>query len=202
MPIPPHGLGGRLPLLDPRGLTAAQKRTYDTISSTMVPWAQSSGFKAANDDGTLVGPFNSILWSPEITDAFLALQEAEQEHTALTDRVRQVVILAVGAVWQCDYERYAHGAVARKAGLPEDAIRALASGAPAPGLSDEEQLARPPGGRRPLRPGRGRLRPPGHRRPALPGRLLRHDLVAAEHVQGPRTRLMRHCAAGRPARPG
>ena len=141
MPTQPHGLGGRLPLLDPHELSAAQKKTYDTLSTTMVPWARSAGFKAANGDGTLVGPFNCILWSPEITDSCLALQGAEQKHTTLTDRVRQVVILTVGAVWQCDYERYAHEAVARKAGLPEDAIRALASGKPAPGLSGEEQLA-------------------------------------------------------------
>ena len=136
-----HGLGGRLPLFQPDALSPAQKKTYDTINTKMVPWAEKSGFKAKNDDGTLIGPFNGILLSPEITDAFLALQAAEQAHTTLTDRVRQVVILTVGAVWQCDYERYAHAAVAQKAGLSGDVVSALAQGRPATELAPEEQLA-------------------------------------------------------------
>ena len=47
----------------------------------------------------------------------------------------------MGAVWKCDYERYAHEAVARQAGLPGEAIRALAEGEPATGLAKEELLA-------------------------------------------------------------
>ena len=136
-----RGLGGRLPLLKPDALSPAQKKTYDTVNTKMVPWAEKSGFKAKNNDGTLVGPFNGILLSPEITDAFLALQAAEQEHTTLTERVRQIVILTVGAVWQCDYERYAHKAVARKAGLPVEAIESLAEGTPAVDLTPGERLA-------------------------------------------------------------
>ena len=69
------------------------------------------------------------------------LQFAEQVHTSLSVRVREVVILAVGAVWQADYELYAHLAVARKAGLPEEAARAVATGRIADGLSDDELIA-------------------------------------------------------------
>ena len=141
MPVPSHGLGGRLPLMDPHHLTDLQKKTYDIIDTEMVPWAESSGFKAKTVDGKLIGPFNGILLSPEITASFLALQGAEQKHTTLTDRVRQVVILTVGAVWTCDYERYAHSAVARTAGIPEAAIEALVNGESATDLDDKEQLA-------------------------------------------------------------
>lgn len=141
MPASSPDLGGRLPLMAPHQLTDAQKKTYDIIDTKMVPWAESSGFKAKTADGKLIGPFNAILLSPEITESFLALQEAEQKHTTLPDRVRQVVILTVGAVWTCDYERYAHSAVARKTGLPERAIKALANGEPATDLDDKEQLA-------------------------------------------------------------
>jgi 4-carboxymuconolactone decarboxylase len=52
-----------------------------------------------------------------------------------------VVILTVGAVWNCDYERYAHSAVARKAGMREEVIRTLASGRLPEGLSEREKLA-------------------------------------------------------------
>ncbi len=62
-------------------------------------------------------------------------------HTSLSARVREVVILAVGAVWQADYELYAHLAVARKAGLSEDAARAVATGGLPGDLSYDEQIA-------------------------------------------------------------
>ena len=52
-----------------------------------------------------------------------------------------MVILAVGAVWQSDYERYAHSVVARKAGLSEEAIRTLAAGGLPEDLSEPEKLA-------------------------------------------------------------
>jgi 4-carboxymuconolactone decarboxylase len=42
--------------------------------------------------------------------------------------VRQVVILAVGAVWRSAYELYAHSAAARTAGLPDQVVRALTAG--------------------------------------------------------------------------
>ena len=141
MPEPKQGLGGRLPLFDPQALTPPQKSVYDSINSKMVPWAESAGFKAKLEDGKLIGPFNTILSSPEIAAAFLALQASEQEHTSLSERVRQITILTVGAVWKSDYERYAHSAVARKAGLSENAIRALAQGDQAEDLTQEEQIA-------------------------------------------------------------
>ena len=134
-------LGGRLKLLSPSELSPDQKRTYDTINTEMVPWAESAGFQSKTNDGRLIGPFNSVLHSPGISPAFLALQAAEQKNTTLDERVRQVVILTVGAVWGCDYERYAHAAVARKAGIPDAVIASLAKGDPADGLSAKERLA-------------------------------------------------------------
>ena len=59
----------------------------------------------------------------------------------MTERVRQVIILTVGAVWKSDYERYAHSAVARKAGLSEATVRALAQGEDATELTEEERIA-------------------------------------------------------------
>ncbi len=136
-----HGLGGRVPLLNPEELTVAQRSTYEIMDKTMVSWADSSGFVAKLADGKLVGPFNGFLLSPEITASFLQLQNAEQKHTTLTERIRQTVILTVGAVWQSNYERYAHSAVALKAGIPASAIRALVAGEPAAELGDKERLA-------------------------------------------------------------
>ena len=141
MTISNEGLGGRIALFDLDALTPAQKGAYSTIDKRMVPWAESAGFKAKLADGKLIGPFNTILASPEIGSSFLALQGSEQEHTSLSERVRQVVILTVGAVYQSDYERYAHSAVAQKAGLSQEAIHALTQGEDADELTAEERVA-------------------------------------------------------------
>ena len=134
-------LGGRLPLLDPASLTDAQQTVYRRLTATMVKWADRSGFQSSTAGGRLIGPFNPALLSPGITPAFLDLQDAEQAHTSLDERVRQVVILAVGSVWRSEYELYAHAAVAAKVGLPADVIQALASGEVPDGLSAHEKLA-------------------------------------------------------------
>jgi 4-carboxymuconolactone decarboxylase len=122
-------------------LEGAQKDLYDGINATMVPWADTALFQSKTMDGKLIGPFNAALFSPEIGKAILALQAAEQKHTALSEQVRQVVILTVGSIWKAPYELYAHSAVARKAGLSDEAIRALAIGQPAAELSDKERAA-------------------------------------------------------------
>ncbi len=134
-------LGGRLPLLDPAGLSEAQRSVYDRLVNTMVRWADRSGFQSMAENGRLIGPFNPVLLSPGITPAFLDLQDAEQAHTSLDERVRQVVILSVGAVWRSEYELYAHAAVALKAGLPEATVQALASGRVPDELSEPEKLS-------------------------------------------------------------
>jgi 4-carboxymuconolactone decarboxylase len=133
-------LGGRLPLLDPAKLPETQREVYDLANSTMVPWAEAAHFQSKTADGRLIGPFNPVLLAPEMATCFADLQAAEARYTPLSERVRQVVIFAVGAVWKADYELYAHSAVARKAGLSEAAIRSLASGGHPEDLSDEERV--------------------------------------------------------------
>ena len=136
-----RNLGGRLPLQDLRSLGNNAQQLYDRIDSTMVGWACSIPFQSKTADGRLIGPFNPVLLSPEIASRFLDLQEAEQQHTTLSERVRQMVILAVGAVWNSDYELYAHSAAARRAGIPEQAVRTLAAGGLADGLGRDEAIA-------------------------------------------------------------
>jgi 4-carboxymuconolactone decarboxylase len=134
-------LGGRIALSEPTRLTTSQKSLYKVISETAVPWADASGFVAKVEDGRLIGPFNIVLESPELGGAFLEFQNAEQNMTSLSERVRQIVILTVGSVWKAPYELYAHAAVARTTGLPENAIEELAKGEVPTGLPKEEQLA-------------------------------------------------------------
>src|ERR1700722_17152823 len=128
MSVKTEMLGGRLPLLDPQALSIGQKEIYDRVNTTMIPWADGAHFQSKTDDGRLIGPFNPILFSPDISARFLELHDVEEKHTSLSERVRQVVILAVGVVWKSDYELYAHTAAAREAGISEPEIQTPAIG--------------------------------------------------------------------------
>ncbi len=134
-------LGGRLALLTPDTLSVSQRKLYDQLQVTELQGAKRSGFQAQTDTQELIGPFNALLRSPEIATAFMSVISAQHQYSALNQQVQQVVILTVGAVWQAAYELYAHIIVAKKAGINEDAIEALASGQQPIGLSKEEMLA-------------------------------------------------------------
>lgn len=136
-------LGGRLPLADPSALTPAQQELFDSVLANQLPWANDSGFEISTGDGRLIGPFNTFLRHPEIALRFLDFAAAESGHTSLTERVREVVIVAVGAVWGTGarYELYAHRIVAAQLGLPPDVVDALANGEVPGELGDDEQLA-------------------------------------------------------------
>jgi 4-carboxymuconolactone decarboxylase len=141
MTVQTDALGGRLPLVDPAALTDDQQALVDLLSNTLVAGVNSVGAQAATEDGRLIGPFNPALYSPAISAKFVELQMFELMHTSLPERVRQVVILAVGAVWRADYELYAHSAAARPAGVSEHAVKALANGEIPDELSEDEKIA-------------------------------------------------------------
>ena len=133
MSVPAQAFGGRIPILRPEFMSDEQKQVYDRINASTVPWATNAGFRVKAEGGGLLGPYNSQLLSPGTDAGYLDMLDAEKKHTSLSQRVREVIILSVGAVWKSDYEIYAHSAVGRTVGLSESAIRTLAAG----GLPDE-----------------------------------------------------------------
>ena len=136
-----QNLGGRLSLADPATLTAAQRKLFDTVLKTRVPWADDAGFQVTTADGRLIGPFNAFLLQPEVAAKFLEFRATATDHTTLSEREREIVIIAVGTVWGAEYELYAHTALARHAGLSDDAVATLLKGEIPDSLSDRERLA-------------------------------------------------------------
>jgi 4-carboxymuconolactone decarboxylase len=134
-------LGGRLPLLDPQSLTGAQRAIYDRIAEKLFPYTDSIGFQSRTEAGRLIGPFNAALFSPAVGAGFLDFMNAEMTETSLDERVRQIVILAVGAVWGASYELYAHELEARYVGLSDEQVTALAAGSIPEDLADHERIA-------------------------------------------------------------
>lgn len=131
----------RLPLLEPASLNREQRDVYDSMAESMLPWAKASGFAAETADGRLLGPFNAFLYSPELGAVSLRYLATERESTELDARVREVVILTVGAIFRSEYEVYAHRAVAAEAGLKSEDIEALAGGQEPKTLAANELIA-------------------------------------------------------------
>ncbi len=133
-------MSGRLPLLKPADLDEAQRRFYDSLVANEVPWADKSGARAIAPDGSLLGPFNSLLFNPVLGTAQVGVFRADKRSTSLSPRVHEIVVLTVGAAWGSEYELYAHSAVAKAAGLPDAVIQALGSGQP-PDLQSEQEAS-------------------------------------------------------------
>jgi 4-carboxymuconolactone decarboxylase len=92
----------------------------------------------ATGAGGLAGPFNTMLYAPDVGHALQELGAAIRFRTQLTSRVREMAILVVAQAWDSAYERASHEPIGRAAGLTEPEIQALRAGAD-PGFADEPE---------------------------------------------------------------
>ena len=95
----------------------------------------------ATGAGALSGPFNAMLYAPEVGRALQELGAAIRFRAQLTPRVREMAILVVAQVWNSDYERSSHEPIGRDAGLTDPEIEALRAGADPGFTDDQEQVA-------------------------------------------------------------
>ncbi len=133
-----HDTGAkRQPRLHPSDLNQEQKALYQAITGG----PRSAGpqhFPLTDPDGALTGPFGGFLLSPTIGDALQQLGAAVRYSTQLTDRARELAILAVAGHWDSAFERSAHEAVGRACGLTDDELQAVRDGAAPHSLSVSE----------------------------------------------------------------
>jgi 4-carboxymuconolactone decarboxylase len=114
----------RLPGLRPQDLDERQRAVYDAIAGG--PRATGPQLFALRDEqGALNGPFNAMLFAPEVGAALQDVGSALRYRTSLSDRVRELAILLVAAHWDSAFERYAHEAIGAAAGLTADEIEAI-----------------------------------------------------------------------------
>ncbi|HEY0641913.1 MAG TPA: carboxymuconolactone decarboxylase family protein [Nocardioides sp.] len=116
----------RLPDLTPAELTADQRAVHDAIASGPRA-AGPQHFPLVDASGALTGPFGVMVHEPALGAPLQELGSALRYATGLTDRVREVAILAVAAATGSAFETYAHTRVGRAAGLSDDELRALAA---------------------------------------------------------------------------
>lgn len=129
----------RVAALRPDDLTDEQRRLYDRL--LRAPRANGPRpFPLTDEEGRLRGPFNAMLFNPVLGHALQELGTAVRFGTALTPRQREIAILAVAAHEGSEYEWKVHSHAARRAGLTDDDLAALAANAD-PALTDPAEAA-------------------------------------------------------------
>lgn len=113
---------------------------YDSFEK-MVQAREYSGFEVRNPEGAYIGPWGMFLQFPELSKPLIDFINLAQKLPGLSERARQVVILAIGGQFNVAYELYAHDPLALSAGLRVDQIGALSAGARPADLSEDELLA-------------------------------------------------------------
>ena len=129
----------RLPLIAPGELTPEQKRLYDDMRKGIA--SNFNAFKTVREDGALMGPWNPWLHEPGIGKAIWDLTLAMTANATLSDNIRQIVILVVGARFDAAYEIYAHIAVAEHEGMRPERLATLVADLKPSELSADESVA-------------------------------------------------------------
>ena len=121
----------RLPELTPADLDPAQREVYDDI----VAGPRGAGpqhFALTTADGALTGPFGVMVHEPALGRPLQALGSAIRYGTGLSDRVREIAVLAAAHACDSAFEQHAHERVGRAVGLTDGELVDLSAGTFAP----------------------------------------------------------------------
>ena len=104
----------RIPDLTPESMSDEQRAVADLIAS--------------GPHGKVMGPYPAWLQSPELAKRARSLSEYLRFQSKPSKRLAEIAILITGQHWKAEFEFYAHAELARKAGVEEPIIQALAAG--------------------------------------------------------------------------
>lgn len=89
----------------------------------------------AGPRGEVRGPFLALLHHPQLARRVQQLGEQLRWGGRLPPQVRELAVLITARRWSCDYEWAMHESLARKAGLDDETIAAIARGVAPAGMS-------------------------------------------------------------------
>ena len=115
----------RLPNLTRDQLKPEDQKYYDEI---------------AGSRGSVRGPYGVLLHSPDLAARVAHTGAYVRFDFDMPDSLKEVVIITTAREIKSQYEFAAHARLARKAGVSEETIRAIAQGTAPEGLSGEEEL--------------------------------------------------------------
>jgi len=104
----------RFPKLTPQTMTAQQREVAAEIS--------------AGPRGEVRGPFIALIHHPQLARRLQALGEQLRWKSTLPPALVELAVLVTARRWTCQHEWYMHEKLARKEGLNERVIAALAEG--------------------------------------------------------------------------
>jgi len=104
----------RFPVLAPDDMSPEQQAVAKAIAS--------------GPRGSLGGPFNAWLRSPELADRMQKVGEFLRFHSSVPRRLNEFAILLTARAWNAKYEWYAHYPLAIAAGLRPEVAAAVAEG--------------------------------------------------------------------------
>ena len=105
-------------------MSEAQTKVYDAIAS--------------GPRGSVRGPFNALLRSPELADRVQKLGEYLRFNSSLPAKLNELAILVTARYWSAQFEWYAHAQYAAQAGLGADVIFGVQNERRPRGMSDDE----------------------------------------------------------------
>lgn len=88
----------------------------------------SRGEQIVAESGGLRGPFNAWAQAPKVGSRLAGLGVALRYDTSLDRNLIELAILTVGSYFRAEFEWWAHSQMARRHGVSEDVISALAAG--------------------------------------------------------------------------
>jgi 4-carboxymuconolactone decarboxylase len=117
----------RLPNILAENFTPAQQQLFAHITGGKR--SQGRAIETfVNAAGGLRGPFNPLLFSPNLGEATQRLGEAVRFEGTLPPQLRELAILTVAAKWQAHYEWWAHEKIATEVGLRAEIIAGVKMG--------------------------------------------------------------------------
>ena len=125
--IGPAGAQSRLPDIPPAQYDAEQKKAAEEFQAARkVP---------------LSGPFQTMMYSPEVMSRARAMGDYLRFHSAIGNTLSELVILITARAWSQGYEWSAHQPLALKAGISRDIVDAIAEGRRPTTMSADEEIA-------------------------------------------------------------
>lgn len=123
----------RLPYLRYDELAADGQAVWDNVVGTR-------GDQLVNEYGGLVGPFNAFVHAPDVGRHLSALGATVRFGTSIERRLSELAIITVGARWNAEFEWWAHARMARRHGIPDAVVDAIARGEEPPFAVDDERV--------------------------------------------------------------
>jgi len=132
-------LSVRIPWLRRDELDEEQRALYDAIAGS--PRSSTPGRIPLTDpEGRMYGPWNPLLFTPQLGDALQVFGSQVRFATSLSPRLREIAILELARSRESEFEWMAHRLTGLAVGISEDEVEAIRRGTPPESFDSVDRL--------------------------------------------------------------